>query len=81
MFAWGQSFSEPQFTGPSKNRSLASYGSSKVAVGGLARPGDPGQETAGLRVMSPNPGEGASNGISSRLRVPPVVQYPRARRG
>ena len=38
MFAWGQSFSEPQFTGPSKNRSLASYGSSKVAGGVLACP-------------------------------------------
>jgi len=37
--------------------------------------------TSDLRVMSPNLGEGTSNRISNRLRVPPVVQYPRAQRG
>ena len=37
--------------------------------------------TSDLRVMSFNLGEGASNRISSRLRVPSVVQYPRAQRG
>jgi hypothetical protein len=37
--------------------------------------------TSDLRVMSPNLGEGTSNRISSCLRVPPVVQYPRAQRG
>ena len=37
--------------------------------------------TSDLRVMSPNLGEGASNRISTRLRVPSVAQYPRAQRG
>jgi hypothetical protein len=53
----------------------------EVAGAGLARPGGLGQGTSDLRVMRPNAGEGVSNRISSRLRVPPVVQYPRAQRG
>jgi len=43
--------------------------------------GAPTHGTEARRVMSFNPGEGASNRVSSRLRAPSVVQYPRAQRG